>query len=154
MNDELKALALRAVACDGWRETPGMRFVHPTEPGFCRCVGEVGGELAWARVSAKWMSGLPDLTDPPTLRCLLELVREAWGCDGFRRLGVEPAGRGCCVVVRNGRHRPPSRSQGGWDLCKQAHPPRGLPQPFGRNVFDTEAEALVAALEAAPKREG
>jgi hypothetical protein len=79
---------------------------------------------------------LPDLTDPATLGCLLAIVREAWGQP---RLTVEmrqPSDRGAraCVVV-----------------------------PYGSEAWETiqwwvasetteliEAEALVAALEAAP----
>jgi hypothetical protein len=64
---------------------------------------------------------LPDLTDPATLGCLLALVREAWG---------DP--------------RAYMRASFGWewitDYCVEKWPPGG----------ETEAEALVAALEAAP----
>ena len=63
----------------------------------------------------------PDLTDPATLGCLLALVREAWG---------DPTD-----YVRCGRK---------WEWvtsrCVERWPPSG----------DTEAAALVAALEAAP----
>jgi len=65
---------------------------------------------------------LPDLSDPATLGCLLALVREAWG-DPEMHLVLGGAGSGesrVATVV--------------------------LPIPAGR----TEAEALVAALEAAP----
>jgi hypothetical protein len=69
-----------------------------------------------------WASttALPDLTDPATLGCLLALVREAW----------EPHG----TFVSTHRY-----DGGEWSI-------RTLPLP----VFATEAEALVAALEAAP----
>jgi hypothetical protein len=64
---------------------------------------------------------LPDLNDPATVGCLLALVREAWG---------DPR-----AYVRAGY---------GWewitDYCVEELPPGG----------ETEAEALVAALEAAP----
>jgi len=87
---------------------------------------------------------------------LLALVREAWGCDAWRRLTVEPAGGEWCIVLRNGRHRPPSRAGASWELDAVAHP-RYVSEmhsgPFGRNEFALEAEALVAALEAAPQRE-
>ena len=73
-------------------------------------------------------SYLPDLTDPATLGCLLHLVREAWG---------EP---GAYVHHDRPERREPGRP---WELW------------FGDGsnvvgVFPTEAEALVAALEAAP----
>jgi hypothetical protein len=63
---------------------------------------------------------LPDLTDPATLGCLLALVREAW----------EPYGTSVSTHRYDG---------GEWSI-------RTLPLP----MFPTEAEALVAALEAAP----
>jgi hypothetical protein len=63
---------------------------------------------------------LTDLTDPATMGCLLALVREAW----------EPHG----TFVSTHRY-----DGGEWSI-------RTLPLP----MFSTEAEALVAALEAAP----
>jgi hypothetical protein len=64
---------------------------------------------------------LPDLTDPATLGCLLACVREAWNDQrAYMRAGF------------------------GWewitDYCVERWPPGG----------ETEAEALVAALEGAP----
>jgi hypothetical protein len=67
---------------------------------------------------------VPDLTDPATLGCLLALVREAWG-DPHLHVG---------------------RRIAGWGVWTSESTP--LPQCVGKG--DTEAEALVAALEAAP----
>lgn len=65
---------------------------------------------------------VPDLRDPATLGCVLALVREAWGICEVR------TGIRWCVVVR----------------------PAGGGR---RSIYGaTEAEALVAALEAAPCR--
>lgn len=65
---------------------------------------------------------LPDLSDPATLGCLLALVREAWDDQS--------------VGTSYTRHE-------GWE----ATAPNGVEEwPRG----DTEAEALVAALESAP----
>ena len=86
------------------------------------------------------------------LGCLLGLARKAWGCDEHRRLTVEVAGSGWCVIVRNGRHRPPSRAMPGWDLDPICHPRyRNVQGPFGDNEFTTERLALAAALQAAPE---
>ena len=75
---------------------------------------------------------LPDLDDPATLGCLLALVREAWGDQGLH-----------CA----GRY-----SDGKWLWHVQGGHPHGA--TFRRRVYaighGTEAEALVAALEAAP----
>lgn len=68
----------------------------------------------------------PDLTDPATLGCLLALVREAWGDPRAQLYVMEDA---------DGRE--------GWGLVLERGEGVG---PFA----ETEAEALVAALEAAP----
>jgi len=67
---------------------------------------------------------LPDLTDPATLGCLLALVREAWG----------------------DQHLHVGRRIAGWGVWTSQSTP--LPECVGKG--DTEAEALVAALDAAP----
>lgn len=66
---------------------------------------------------------LPDLTDPATVGCLLALVREAWGDPHI------------CAVATPDFHNLPM-----WIV----------PISGGMCSGDTEAEALVAALEAAP----
>ena len=66
----------------------------------------------------------PDLTDAATLGCLLALVRGALGCD---------------CAIRRWSH--------GWALVDAGS------LSFYSHVSDTEAEALVAALEAAEGRE-
>jgi hypothetical protein len=65
----------------------------------------------------------PDLTDPATLGCLLHLVREAWGGDG--------------VFVR--------LTASGWRVMRGS-----VSSVVNISAGATEAEALVAALEAAP----
>jgi hypothetical protein len=173
----LEALARRAVACPRWRWMPGMRATHRhcspirvlvrddgegyecyiVAPGpdgnEVQCIDECGVMGSFPSADGSAYPVLPDLADPATLGCLLALVREAWGCDEWRRLTVEPAGECWCLVLRNARHRPPSRAHGGWDLDAVAHH-RYVSEmhsgPFGRNEFALEAEALVHALEAAP----
>jgi len=82
----------------------------------------VDGEYCATRLP----SLLPNLTDPATLGCVLALVREAWG-------------KADAYVM------PWDDDDGGWTVCV-------LDAGRCRNVSegDTEAEALVAALEAAP----
>ena len=122
MTEEQSALARRAVACKGWRWMPGML----TDEG--RRVMRVWPDdlgIKWSHLLdnrvVRDADALPDLTDPATLGCLLALMREAWG---------DP--------------RAYVRAAFGWELitdyCVGKRPPGG----------ETEAEALVAALEAAP----
>jgi hypothetical protein len=80
-------LARRAVACKGWRWMPGMLALF---------LDEDEDPPVWVRERVQWVESprsfwpvrsgrpvratvyLPDLTDPATLGCLLALVREAW----------------------------------------------------------------------------
>jgi hypothetical protein len=80
-----------------------------------------------------WAGGIdpvPDLTDPATLGALLALVREAWGwtdafcCHDEVAWYLSSGETGCCVELQD------EASDG--------------------ERYDTEAAALVAALEAAP----
>lgn len=146
MNTETEALARRAIACPAWRWMPGMLVMSdPT------AVPRVIGSPIWpsdlrARVTSavlgRWfgvgefcvdhpdaehetMSGddlpgtLPDLSDPATLGCVLALVREAWSKPDL--------------------HARPEGSR--WRMWSFEWPSSML--------HPTEAEALVAALEAA-----
>jgi hypothetical protein len=70
---------------------------------------------------------LPDLTDPATLGCLLHLVREAWGESGLY-----------CV-----------RNRGVW-WVEWTVEGFELSSPMKLSGAETEAEALVAALEMSP----
>ena len=76
--------------------------------------------------------GLPDLTDPATLGCLLALVREAWGC-----VVVTSPDYDYDDEARQGSHVV------GWRAVETE---RWMTAGEGA----TEAEALVAALESAP----
>lgn len=74
MNTEEVEIAKRAVACKKWKWLPGMR-----------AVGRKGHPEAWFRVEEKlskltgdWSKAVPDLSDPATIGCILELVREVW----------------------------------------------------------------------------
>ena len=132
MTEAQTALSRRAVACKGWCWLPGMR----TTKGE-RVVGasrEYFGARLWVSLLGSDSAGgvfvrsfcdssgscLPDLTDPATLGCLLALVREAHG-----QTTLSP--------VSGGKRR--------WFLAD-----------YGTTALqgESEAELLVAALEAAP----
>lgn len=68
---------------------------------------------------------LPDLTDPATLGCLLALVREAWGASFHTHFDNWPDAEPVWLAHTGSRSCPDFRG-------------------------DTEAEALVAALESVP----
>ena len=129
MTDEIE-LARRAVACDGWRWMPGML----TDCGLVVYAHDhcspylMGVRLDDTRVRPECLAiphdALPNLTDPATLGCVLALVREVWG-DPLICTAVDNTGAGWWVE--------------GWADKRP-----------DSNLHDTEAAALVAALEAAP----
>lgn len=135
-------LARRAVACDGWRwmlgmlTTGGERVVDIEKVGSDERDG-----IPWAidlyytgphelfdnPRHAPWV---PDLTDAATIGCLLALVREAWGDK--------------CAHIRG------SKRDGGSLWRPLIEGPDGRLTSV-RSGVPSEAEALVDALEAAPK---
>lgn len=145
MSEEQIALARRAVACKGWRWMPGMAIgglILTSTHGLV--VAPHGRVLAMRdddgmqMVSASeypydnegvpeylWadLTHIPDLTDPATLGCLLALVREAYAVP-FLQVSVSISLEHGYRFECNPNHR------GQW--------------------VNSEAEALVAALENAP----
>lgn len=128
MNPDLDALGLRAVACPRWRWLPGMknqagtRIVRVEKDGYM-----VGIPRGWKLTTCVDTGYPPDLADPATLGCLLALVREAYE-DDF--IGLEydaPLGKWGAYAAEKGVWSTRLRGEG-----------------------NTEAEALVVALEAAP----
>ena len=147
MTDEMIALARRAVACKGFRWLPGMRTVHNPEYGVSGVPqtwvlpvsdggvidvgqhyqrrGQFPSALGQCVPGGGLGTRLPHLTDPAMLGCLLALVREAWG---------DPS---LCVLFD---HDGCKWRVGRWEDDGLA---------LRCRCADTEAEALVAALEAA-----
>lgn len=129
MNEEL---AQRAVACKHWRWMPGMLTKHGL-----RAERNGDGMVAiWHdRKRNEWgeeslTGGLPDLTDPATIGCLLALVREAWGDDGITT---------SCTRCGGGT---------GWSVHRSS-PVNGV-SALVPVLSESEATVLICALEAAP----
>ena len=127
MTEEQIALARRAVACKGWRWMPGMKYIHRHDIGPVVWYPRIGrhGEKPVRAKTRKDM--LPMFDDPATLGCLLALVREAWG---------KPA-----VPMYWGDY---------WQVVHTLEVEDGCAVHQHMGNGDTEAEALVAALEDAP----
>jgi hypothetical protein len=151
MSDEMIALSRRAVACKGWRWMPGMR----TDSKFARVVAvdsDTGAACASEEGAtnddchAVWLDSvlvLPDLTDPATVGCLLDLVRKAWRCPAayVRQTGTRRASDGILA----------------WEVCDlwfdaEACKALGVDREGSVGCWGhaSEVEALVFALENAP----
>jgi len=152
MDDEARAIAERAVACEHWRWTPGMRFTHRwidsvrvlcgadgeggtdyvVRPGpdgnEIQCIDECATMGFFPRTESAYPC-LPDLTDPATLGCLLALVRGAWGDPGASVWFDRRVGLWCWMA----------------DGCMNS-----VWVPRDEDGYGSEAAALVAALKAAP----
>ena len=128
---ELEALGRRAVACSRWRWMPGMAVLRyaPGTPAHGQQQARVDDD-AVTYEQALGVHIMPDLADPATLGCLLALVRKAWGrpfwIEGDSRSMGERPDEWIGVLF-----------EGRFATCPIVH-------------ASTEAEALVAALEAAP----
>jgi len=142
----LEDLGRRAVACKHWRWLDGMQttcFLRVIEgsDGFV-----IGHRHGVTRDRGGWYDGdadglLPDLSDAATIGCMLVLVREAWTCDPEVNHWVSYA-----VPVFDGLEtwRVGCILDGAkmFAVCNLA--------TMALVEGKTEAEALVAALEAAP----
>lgn len=144
-DQEAMDLGRRAVACRGWRWMVGMltigptgRWGHTTADRITREGDDEDGGGWWIgdywREPEEAGAHVPDFRDPCTVGGLLALVREAWMRPEAASMRY-PTSPGEC---------------GGWFV---------LAHTLARSDYDlwltnepaaTEAEALVAALEAAP----
>jgi hypothetical protein len=126
--------SLRLLACKHFRWMPGMLCVWPN--GNYYRVAQVTGIdginpipnypcNGWGDDYPDKTAGHPDLSDPATVGCLMQLVREAWRQEGIATLCGESYWRVHSPIMKLGF-------------------------PYMDNDYNTEAAALVAALEAAP----
>ena len=151
-------LGRRAVACKHWRWMPGMRIVNPqratfghgrkaaaryctlglNDEAFILESKNAGSMDAPSKNEEDWH---PDLEDPATLGCLLALVRQAWPEEWHQFMVPIFNGMGHwymgCMMQGTSKIIMPTRVM-----------QNGLPDTIPPKR--TEAEALVAALEAAP----
>ena len=125
---KLEELGRRAVACKHWKWMPGM-LARGKVPNIDTAFGRVSEEYAGSAVPYQLAYPWPDLFDPATLGCLLHLVRKAWSAP----------------------HAAPQWDQR-WQHWAVLTPNYNQECESWKNLGadDTEAEALVAALEAAP----
>lgn len=147
----LEDLGRRAVACKHWRWMPGM-LAHRGGRMYRLIVCDGGTEQFVAarheedetvsQAAPKGIDLFPEFSDPATLGCLLHLVREAWPDEWHEFM----------VPIFDGFSH--------WRVgCLDLQRLPGAPQlivPINQETMKplvwaySEAEALVAALEAAP----
>lgn len=127
-----RELTKRALACPQWRWRPGMltlsglRVVRVDADGYAIGVhGDYAGHVIELRGE-----NLPDLDDPATRGCLLELVREAWG---------DPTMAAASSLTIEGTR---------WRVDSDDHPVGDLYD------YPSEVSALVEALEQAGRGSG
>ena len=126
---EITNLPRRAIACKGWRWMPGMLATDGVSMA-CRVYND-GLVLRWATNVPDWplhsVNGkedlLPILEDPATLGCLLSLVRKAREEQTYLPTCIDHLDEAWVI-------EPPSKVR--------------------QTRYESYAEALVAALEAAP----
>ena len=125
---EMMELSGRVVKCPNFYWMPGMRQLAGKNLAPYRIVSDDYAPPESEILMDSYSDILPDLTDPATLGCLLALVREAW---------KDPTASTAATREADGNR--------GWvmDCWDPKSPLNGI------GPFQSEAEALVAALETA-----
>lgn len=131
-------LGRRAVACKAWRWMPGMLDCHGRRWLTESPVGGYPSVMWPATERAEAGPAAPDLTDPATRGCVVALLREVYR---DRSLNTR-----CRATLRVHGVADSGMADGPWDVVATSeHVTIGL----HGTLSDTEAEALVLALEAA-----
>jgi hypothetical protein len=122
-----ESLAKRAVDCERWRWTPGMK-----------AVGRRNQPEAWfrleehlPRLTGEWSEAVPDLEDPATKGCILALVRER-----NPTVYIRPVGPGSWLIAPIF-----------WIISRYTADGVDTPWNTADYPFNSESEALVIALE-------
>ncbi len=117
--------AMNSLKLPLWR--PGMAPVvkYPPENGWSWRL-----RLTEDRDIAEYNNMVPDFSDPATMGCLLAIVREVWQDPGLAVVGT---------LSRSGRQ---------WKIVA-GHHHGGKFRRTADGAYDSEAEALIALLEAA-----
>lgn len=154
-NEQAMELGKRLVACPGFRWMPGMLVLGASHRSRIVDAGEAHA-LVWVKdphtqgcpwdpepLEDEYPDAVPNLNDPATLGCLLELVREAWGewahLVPFKTNTLDEATGELVPAL--------------WWALASLDEPEGICVDLGGEyqflAGPTQAEALVAALEAA-----
>lgn len=134
-----EALARRAVACPRWRWMPGMLTHIGVRVARVDADQYAVGWYPDGYLSSIDQVAIPDLEDPATLGCLLALVREVYGSPSLY-----------CRLSSTTRASDGIRA---WEVIgylDASRSPDGRGGSFRGWGYASEAEALVATLEAAP----